>query len=83
MTVVIGIDAHKASRTATAIGPGSVEAATIRLGVARSTQKELLSWAARWPERHWAIEGARALGRPRETRGTPEPPPNPVRFIRS
>ena len=31
MTVVIGIDPHKASHTATAIGPGSVEAATIRL----------------------------------------------------
>ena len=27
MTVVIGIDPHKASHTATAIGPGCVEAA--------------------------------------------------------
>ena len=62
MTVVIGIDPHKASHTATAIGPGSVEAATIRLRAARSTPEELLSWAARWPERRWAIEGARGLG---------------------
>ena len=62
MTVVIGIDPHKASHTATAIGPGSVEAATIRLRAARSTPQELLSWAARWPERRWAIEGARGLG---------------------
>ena len=30
MTIVIGIDPHKASHTATAIGPGSVEAATIK-----------------------------------------------------
>ncbi len=62
MTIVIGIDPHKASHTATAIGPGSVEAATIRLRAARSTPQELLSWAARWPERRWAIEGARGLG---------------------
>ena len=58
MTVVIGIDPHKASHTATAIGPGSVEAATIRLRAARSTPEELLSWAAQWPERRWAVEGA-------------------------
>ena len=62
MTVVIGIDAHKASHTATAIGPGSVEAATIRLRAARSTPEELLSWAAQWPERRWGVEGARGLG---------------------
>ena len=43
MTIVIGIDPHKASHTATAIGPGSVEAATIRLRAARSTPQELLS----------------------------------------
>ena len=62
MTVVIGIDAHKASHTATAIGPGCVEAATIRLGAARSTPEELLIWAEQWPERRWAVEGARGLG---------------------
>ena len=62
MTVVIGIDAHKASHTATAIGSGSVEAATIRLRAARSTPEELLSWAAQWPERRWGVEGARGLG---------------------
>ena len=62
MTVVIGIDPHKASHTATAIGPGSVEAATIRLRAARSTPEELLSWAAQWPERRWGVEGARGLG---------------------
>ena len=62
MTVVIGIDPHKASHTATAIGPGSVEAATIRLRAARSTPEELLSWAEQWPERRWGVEGARGLG---------------------
>ena len=81
MTVVIGIDPHKTSHTATAIGPGSVEAVTIRLRAARLTPEELLSWAARWPERRWAIEGVHGLGRPSETRRAPDPPPNPGRFI--
>ncbi len=62
MTIVIGIDPHKASHTATAIGPGSVEAATIRLRATRTTPEESLSWAAQWPERRWGIEGARGLG---------------------
>ena len=62
MTVIIGIDPHKASHTATAICPDLAEAATIRVRAARSTPQELLSWAARWPERRWAIEGARGLG---------------------
>ena len=62
MTVIIGIDPHKASHTATAICPGLAEAATIRVRATRSTPQELLSWAARWPERRWAIEGARGLG---------------------
>ena len=62
MTVIIGIDPHKASHTATAICPGLAEAGTIRVRATRSTPEELLSWAARWPERRWAIEGARGLG---------------------
>ena len=70
MTVVIGIDPHKASHTATAIGPGCVEAATIRLRAARSTPEELLIWAAQWPERRWGVEGA------------PRPPDRSVRASR-
>ena len=73
MTVVIGIDAHKASHTATAIGPGSVEAATIRLRAARSTPEELLSWAAQWPERRWGVEGAPRPG-PAAGPATSSPP---------
>ncbi len=62
MTAVIGIDPHKASHTATAIGPDLGEVATIRLRAARSTTEELLRWAEAWPERRWAVEGARGLG---------------------
>ena len=62
MTVVIGIDPHKASHTATAVGADLAEAATIRVRASRSMTEELLRWAQRWPERRWAIEGARGLG---------------------
>ena len=32
--------------------------------MSRKTQAdELLAWAAAWPERTWAVEGARGLGR--------------------
>ncbi len=62
MTVVIGIDRHKASHTATVVGPDLAEASTIRVRAARSTTEELLRWAQAQPQRRWAIEGARGLG---------------------
>ena len=62
MTVIIGIDPHKASHTATAICAGLAEAGTIRVRAARSMCDQLLGWAQQWPERCWAIEGARGLG---------------------
>ena len=62
MTVIIGIDPHKASHTATAICAGLAEAGTIRVRAARSMCDQLLGWAQQWPERRWAIEGARGLG---------------------
>jgi transposase len=62
MTVVIGVDPHKSSHTATAIGADLVELGTIRVRATRSTLTQLLAWAAAWPDRRWAIEGARGLG---------------------
>ena len=37
--------------------------ATVRVPAAKTTAKGLLAWAARWPERTWAVEGAGGLGR--------------------
>jgi transposase len=60
--VLIAVDPHKASYTARAVdGRGGV------LGGTRVTAKEreaLLRWAEQWPQRRWAIEGARGLGQP-------------------
>ena len=62
MTVIIGIDPHKSSHTATAIKPDLVEVGTIRVRASRTTVDQLLKWATGWTERRWAIEGARGLG---------------------
>lgn len=59
MTVIIGIDPHKSSHTATALVAGLTELGTIRV---RATIDQLLAWAQPWPQRRWAIEGAHGLG---------------------
>ena len=62
MTVIIGIDPHKSSHTATALGADLAELGTIRVRATRATIDQLLTWAAPWADRRWAIEGARGLG---------------------
>lgn len=62
MTVIIGIDPHKRSHTATAISPDLSELGTIRVRATRTMTDELLEWSRPWPERRWAVEGAHGLG---------------------
>src|SRR5262245_10184437 len=58
----IGVDAHKRVHQALALGPdgvvGQQRVANTAIGWA-----DLHAWAARWPERRWAIEGSGSLGR--------------------
>ena len=61
--VVIGIDPHKKSHTAVALDAGERVIGQVRVA-ARADQFEALQrWARAWPQRTWAIEGARGLGR--------------------
>jgi transposase len=60
--IVIGIDPHKASVTAAALGPRSVTLDHRRLATTTKTAAHLITWAAVWPERLWAVEGAAGLG---------------------
>lgn len=62
MTVIIGVDPHKASHTAVALDAkeGELARRRVRSGVAQA--KELLSWASAFPDRAWAIESAGGLG---------------------
>ena len=60
--VMIGIDPHKGSHTAVALDDAETLLGKVRV-IAREDQVEVLRrWARRWPQRTWAIEGARGLG---------------------
>jgi hypothetical protein len=60
--VMIGIDPHKGSHTALALDASETKLGQVRVGAAVGQVDGLLQWAARWPERSWAIEGATGLG---------------------
>lgn len=61
--ITIGIDPHKSSLTAVARDPSGNQLGQRRLAVTAQTTSELLGWAAPWPDRQWAVEGATGLGR--------------------
>ena len=63
MTVMIGVDPHKGSHTAVVIGPGEEPLGELRVESSPGQAEDLLKWAAQWPERTWAVEGAAGLGR--------------------
>jgi transposase len=60
--VMIGIDPHKGSHTAVAIGLSEEPLGELRVGACPSQAEQLVAWAAGWPERAWAVEGAAGLG---------------------
>jgi transposase len=61
--VVLGVDPHKQSHTATALVAGShQQLATLRVPASPAGYERLLSWARQFPQRRWAIENARGLG---------------------
>jgi transposase len=60
--VMIGVDPHKGSHTAVAIGAAEELLGQLRVRACVAQAGQLLAWAAAWPERTWAIEGAAGLG---------------------
>jgi hypothetical protein len=62
MQVIIGIDPHKASHTAVAVSGDEDELARLKVRASRGQVDQLLTWAAPFPSRTWAIEGAEGLG---------------------
>jgi transposase len=62
--ITIGIDPHKRSLTAAALDPHSRLLGQLRVSASAQAGRQLLAWAAAWPERRWAVEGASGLGRP-------------------
>jgi transposase len=61
--ITIGIDPHKRSLTAAALDSNSRLLAQLRVPTTSQAARQLLAWAAAWPERCWAVEGATGLGR--------------------
>ena len=62
MTVIIGVDPHKASHTAVAIGDDESELASIKVRSTRRQVPQLLAWAEPFGAHTWAIESAGGLG---------------------
>src|SRR5437016_6078402 len=60
--VMIGVDPHKGSHTAVAIGAAEEPLGELRVRASAAQAERLMAWAAAWPERTWAVEGARGLG---------------------
>ncbi|WP_231373749.1 IS110 family transposase [Nocardia sp. 348MFTsu5.1] len=61
--IVIGVDPHKSSHTATALDSVSnTDLGSVRIEASIKKYKRLIVWAKAWPERTWAIENADGLG---------------------
>jgi hypothetical protein len=56
------VDPRKGSHTAVAIGVAEEPLGELRVRACAAQVERLVAWAAAWPERAWAIEGAAGLG---------------------
>ena len=62
--VIIGVDPHKRTHTASALEPGTHRVlATVQVDATLAGYRQLARWAARFSDRRWAVENARGLGR--------------------
>ena len=62
MTVMIGVDPHKASHTAVAIDSNETELDRKKVRATTAQVAQLLAWAEPFDSRTWAIESANGLG---------------------
>ena len=60
--VMIGVDPHKGSHTAVAIGAAEEPLGQVRVRASAAQAERLLAWAGSWPQRTWAAGGAGGLG---------------------
>jgi transposase len=62
--VIIGVDPHKSTHTATAIDPQTNRTvASVRIEASLVDYRRLLTWAGQFDHRRWAVENAEGLGR--------------------
>jgi transposase len=63
MPVMIGVDPHKAFHTAAALDEHGQLLDRQRIPASVDGYRALRGWAAQWPHRCWAVEGAHGIGR--------------------
>lgn len=62
--VIIGVDPHKRTHTASAVEQASGKVlAALQIDASMAGYRQLLKWASSLDERRWAVENARGLGR--------------------
>src|SRR6201986_5351837 len=61
--VMIGVDPHKGSHTAVVVSAAEEPLGELRVRACAAQAEKLVAWAAAWPQRTWAVEGAAGLGR--------------------
>ncbi len=62
--VIIGIDPHKRTHTASALDPDTHRVlASVQVEASLAGYRSLLRWSARFTQRRWAVENAHGLGR--------------------
>src|SRR5262249_53254343 len=61
--VIIGVDPHKRTHTASALQPGThAVIATLKVDASLAGYRQLMRWAAGFGQRRWAVENACGLG---------------------
>ncbi len=61
--IVIGIDPHKSTHTATAVDAATnTDLGSIRINASFDDYAQLMTWSKQWPDRIWAVENASGLG---------------------
>jgi hypothetical protein len=62
--VIIGVDPHKRTHTASVVETGTDKVlATLQIDASFAGYRRLLKWASGFEQRRWAVENARGLGR--------------------
>jgi transposase len=62
--VIIGVDPHKRTHTASVVETGTDKVlATLQIDASPAGYRRLLKWASGFEQRRWAVENARGLGR--------------------
>ena len=61
--MIVGIDPHKSSHTASVVDPvTNTVVASLRIDASLVGYRALLKWGRQFADRRWAIENAKGLG---------------------